>query len=87
LVLINLTLLLFSVLVVAEDGQQQGSGSLLVSLDQLGPLAITAAKKLTFGTGRWSDFSRVSILDLAGRISDWIIVSFFIFCFHSETGF
>jgi hypothetical protein len=46
-----LQLMLFAVLVVSEDGQQQGVGSLLVSLDQLGPVAITAANKLTFGTG------------------------------------
>ena len=43
--------MLCAVLVVGEEAGQYGRGSLLVRVDQLGPLAITAAKQLTFGTG------------------------------------
>ena len=44
-------MLVCAVLVVGEEAGQYGRGSLLVRVDQLGPLAITAAKKLTFPTG------------------------------------
>jgi hypothetical protein len=39
------------VLVLGEQAGQYGRGSLLVRLGQLGPLAVTAAQQITFGTG------------------------------------
>ena len=43
--------LIYSVLVISEGSNMTGSGSLEVSVHQLGPLAVTSANKLTFGTG------------------------------------
>ncbi len=44
-------LFLYAVLVLGEQAGQYGRGSLLVRLGQLGPLAVTAAQQITFGTG------------------------------------
>ena len=50
---------IYLVLVISEGENMTGSGSLQVSVLQLGPLAVTSANKLTFGIG-----SRV-VLDAA----------------------
>jgi hypothetical protein len=49
--LLILILFLCAVLVLGEQAGQYGRGSLLVRLGQLGPLAVTAAQQITFGTG------------------------------------
>jgi hypothetical protein len=54
--LLNCLVWLCPVLVVGEEGSRYGLGYLLVKLDQLGPIALLAAKKLTFGTGRTTGF-------------------------------
>ena len=56
-VLRTIASLVCAVLVVGEEAGQYGHGSLLVSLGQLGPLAITAAQQITFGTGTSELFS------------------------------